>query len=181
MAGKILLVDDAVAVLLTLKAVLELKGHTVDTAKNTEEAGELLACNRYNLVVTDLVFGKKNDGLLIVAAVRRLQHKTPVVILTAFPNLVIDWRKLGASLLLQKPMHTGTLCMHLESFIDSDPSPAEQPVVEQPPPASESAFFLPLERLTSYARVGLTVLAFLAIFILVRVPVVNHFRGFSSS
>ena len=54
MKRRILLVDDDVAILLTLKAVLEISGFEVETAASAREAKMRLKSNEYHMVITDL-------------------------------------------------------------------------------------------------------------------------------
>ena len=54
MKRRILLVDDEVAVLLTLKAVLEISGFDVDTAASGREGKSKLRTHEYHMVITDM-------------------------------------------------------------------------------------------------------------------------------
>jgi DNA-binding NtrC family response regulator len=54
MKRRILLVDDEVAVLLTLKAVLEISGFDVDTAASAKEGKSRLKTHEYEMVITDM-------------------------------------------------------------------------------------------------------------------------------
>ena len=54
MKRRILLVDDEVAVLLTLKAVLEISGFEVDTAASAREGRSKLHTHEYHMVITDM-------------------------------------------------------------------------------------------------------------------------------
>src|SRR5579862_5071881 len=67
---RILLVDDDAAVLLTLKAVLELNQFHVDTASSTKEAKERLGSGSYHLVITDARMDHDMAGLEVIRAAR---------------------------------------------------------------------------------------------------------------
>jgi len=54
MKRRILLVDDDLAVLLTLKAVLELQGFEVETAASSAEALARIESGVYQMVISDL-------------------------------------------------------------------------------------------------------------------------------
>ena len=54
MKRRILLVDDEVAVLLTLKAVLEINGFDVDTAASGREGRLKLRSHEYHMVISDM-------------------------------------------------------------------------------------------------------------------------------
>ena len=66
MKRRILLVDDDVAVLLTLKAVLELNRFTVETATSAAEAIEKLSSGIYHMVITDARMENENAGFEVV-------------------------------------------------------------------------------------------------------------------
>jgi CheY-like chemotaxis protein len=68
---RILLVDDDVAVLLTLKAVLEQNEFTVETATSAAEAIEKLTSGIYQMVITDAHMENENAGFEVVRAARR--------------------------------------------------------------------------------------------------------------
>ena len=71
MKRRILLVDDDVAVLLTLKAVLELHQFSVDTASSAAEAMEKLTSGVYQMVITDARMENENAGFEVIRAARR--------------------------------------------------------------------------------------------------------------
>ena len=71
MERRILLVDDDLTVLLTLKAVLELNGFKVDTASSTTEAFSRLESCVYQMVITDLKMETDDAGLEVIRAARR--------------------------------------------------------------------------------------------------------------
>ncbi len=54
MKRRILLVDDEVTVLLTLKAVLEISGFAVETATSAREARSKIRQHEYHMVITDM-------------------------------------------------------------------------------------------------------------------------------
>ena len=54
MKRRILLVDDEMAILLTLKAILEMNGFEVETADSAGNAIKKLSNAEYNMVITDL-------------------------------------------------------------------------------------------------------------------------------
>jgi len=62
MKRRILLVDDELAILLTLKAVLEINGFDVETAASAKEAKSKLKANIYHMVITDMRMEKRKLG-----------------------------------------------------------------------------------------------------------------------
>jgi len=71
MKRRILLVDDDLAVLLTLKAVLELNGFEVETAASTAEALARLESGVYHMVISDLRMETDEAGLEVIRAAHR--------------------------------------------------------------------------------------------------------------
>jgi DNA-binding NtrC family response regulator len=70
MKRRILLVDDDVAILLTLKAVLEISGFEVTTAASAREAKQKLKSNEYHMVITDLRMESETAGEEVAAAAK---------------------------------------------------------------------------------------------------------------
>jgi DNA-binding response OmpR family regulator len=119
MKRRILLVDDEVAVLLTLKAVLEISGFEVDTAASAREGRSKLHTHEYNMVITDMRMESEASGLEVIEAARAAAYRPAVALLTAFPAAEEDWQEMGADKLLVKPMHTRVLLEQLEKLLVS--------------------------------------------------------------
>ena len=68
----ILLVDDEIAVLLTMKAVLEISGFDVDTAASAREGKSRLRTHEYHMVITDMRMENERAGIEVVRAAREL-------------------------------------------------------------------------------------------------------------
>jgi DNA-binding response OmpR family regulator len=109
MTGRILLVDDEPAILLTLKAILEMNGLEVVTAASAGEAKSRLGAETYDLVVTDLNMEHERAGFDVVRFARQSCRTAAVAILTACPDLGKDWKEQGADRLLIKPTNTPEL------------------------------------------------------------------------
>jgi len=119
MRRRILLVDDEVAVLLTLKAVLEISGFDVDTAASAREGVSKLHTREYNMLITDMRMEHDLAGVEVIKAARAAQYHPAVALLTAFPVAEEDWQEMGADQLLVKPMHTRILLQQIEDLINS--------------------------------------------------------------
>lgn len=119
MKRRILLVDDEVAVLLTLKAVLEISGFDVDTAASAKEGKSKLHTHEYAMVITDMRMESDAAGLQVIEAARQAPYRPAVALLTAFPVADEDWLEMGAHKLLMKPMHTRVLLEQLEKLLAS--------------------------------------------------------------
>jgi DNA-binding response OmpR family regulator len=119
MRRRILLVDDEVAVLLTLKAVLEISGFDVDTAASAREGVSRLHTREYHMLITDMRMESDAAGIEVIKAARSAAYHPAVALLTAFPVADEDWQEMGADKLLVKPMHTRILLKQIEDLIHS--------------------------------------------------------------
>jgi DNA-binding response OmpR family regulator len=119
MRRRILLVDDEVAVLLTLKAVLEISGFDVDTAASAREGVSKLHTREYNMLITDMRMESDAAGVEVIRTARAAAYHPAVALLTAFPVAEEDWQEMGADKLLVKPMHTRILLEQIEALIVS--------------------------------------------------------------
>lgn len=117
MKRRILLVDDEVAVLLTLKAVLEISGFDVDTAASAREGKSKLHTREYHMVITDMRMENDEAGIEVIKAARAAQYHPAIAMLTAFPLADEDWQDLGADKMLVKPMHTRLLLQQIEKLL----------------------------------------------------------------
>jgi DNA-binding response OmpR family regulator len=117
MKRRILLVDDEVAVLLTLKAVLEISGFDVETAASAREGKHKLRSREYHMVITDMRMENEEAGKEVIAAARSATYHPAVALLTAFPLADEDWQDIGADKMLVKPMHTKVLLQQIEKLL----------------------------------------------------------------
>src|ERR1700694_4480595 len=109
MKRRILLVDDEVAVLLTLKAVLEISGFDVEMASSASEAKSKLKLRQFEMVITDMRMESEESGREVIVAARTAPYHPAVALLTAFPVADDDWQDMGADKMLVKPMQTRML------------------------------------------------------------------------
>ncbi len=116
MKRRILLVDDDLAVLLTLKAVLELNGFEVDTASSTTLAFSRLESGVYQMVITDLRMETEEAGLEVIRAARRQSYDPATALLTAYPPAGEGWGEHSQSLLV-KPLGTRELIHQVEALL----------------------------------------------------------------
>jgi len=117
MKRRILLVDDEVAVLLTLKAVLEISGFEVDTAASAREGKLKLRSNEYSMVISDMRMESDRAGEEILDAARHAPYRPAIALLTAYPLAEEDWQEMGADQMLVKPMHTRILLEQVEGLL----------------------------------------------------------------
>lgn len=117
MKRRILLVDDDVAVLLTLKAVLEMHGFEVETANSVADAVAKMAAHTYQMVISDMRMETESAGWQVVRAAKEQPYHPATAILTAYPPLDGDWKSRGAESLLVKPVGTSDLVRQIEALL----------------------------------------------------------------
>ncbi|HKM48886.1 MAG TPA: response regulator [Terriglobales bacterium] len=134
MKRRILLVDDDLAVLLTLKAVLELQGFEVETAASTAEALARMESGVYQMVISDLRMETEEAGLEVIRAARRQAYDPATALLTAYPpsdehwrgehrdsagqnREEPDWSGVNSDSLLIKPLGTSDLLRQVEALL----------------------------------------------------------------
>lgn len=117
MKRRILLVDDEVAILLTLKAILEMNGFEVETATSAREAAKKLPENEYQMVITDMRMETESAGYEVVRVAKQQPYNPATAILTAYPALTGEWKQAGAQSLLVKPVGTEDLLRQIEALL----------------------------------------------------------------
>jgi CheY-like chemotaxis protein len=132
MKRRILLVDDDLAVLLTLKAVLELHGFEVETAGSSAEASARMESGVYQMVISDLRMETEEAGLEVIRNARRQAYDPATALLTAYPPSGEhwrgerrdgqrwegeDWTGENSDSLLIKPLGTGDLLRQVEALL----------------------------------------------------------------
>jgi DNA-binding response OmpR family regulator len=134
---RILLVDDDLSVLLTLKAVLELHGFEVETAGSSTEARARIESSVYQMVISDLRMETEEAGLEVIRAARRQSYDPAIALLTAYPpsgearevqhrpgnedgqphREGEDWTTVDNSSVLIKPLGTIELLRQVEALL----------------------------------------------------------------
>ncbi len=117
MKRRILLVDDELAILLTLKAILEMNGFEVETAASAHEAQQKLNAGVYQMVITDMRMETETAGYDVIHAAQKQPYDPATAILTAYPLLGSDWKNRGAHSLLVKPVNTQDLLRQIEALL----------------------------------------------------------------
>ncbi len=132
MKRRILIVDDDLAVLLTLKAVLELHGFEVETAGSSAEAFARMESGIYQMVISDLRMETEEAGLEVIRTARRQAYDPAIALLTAYPPAGEnsegkpgdrkhrdgeDWTGENSDSLLIKPLGTGDLLRQVEALL----------------------------------------------------------------
>jgi DNA-binding response OmpR family regulator len=119
MKRRILLVDDELAILLTLKTILEMHGFEIETAASRDEAFRKLSGGVYNMVITDMKMETETAGYDVINFAKEQKYDPATAILTAHPGLGHDWKGQGAQSLLVKPVGTEDLLRQIEALLVS--------------------------------------------------------------
>ena len=119
MLRRVLLVDDEVAVLLTMKAILEISGFDVDTAASARDGKLKLRSHEYDMVITDMRMENDASGGEVIRAAQNAGNHPALALLTAYPVDEADWQQMGAHKLLLKPVHTRMLLEQIEHLFES--------------------------------------------------------------
>jgi DNA-binding response OmpR family regulator len=127
MKRRILLVDDELAILLTLKAILEMNGFEVDTAASAREGMQKLEKNPYHMVITDMKMETDSAGYDVIRTARKQEYDPATAILTAYPMLGGDWRAEGVQSLLVKPVGTDDLLRQIEALLVAHEDQKQKP------------------------------------------------------
>jgi len=117
MKRRILLVDDELTILLTLKAILEMNGFEVETASSAQEGVRKLSAGIFHMVITDMRMETETAGYEVIRSAKQQPYDPATAILTAYPTLGTDWRNRGAQSLLVKPVNTQDLLRQIEALL----------------------------------------------------------------
>jgi two-component system NtrC family response regulator len=118
----ILIVDDDPSVTASLGLLLKRHGHPARTARSQEEALALLREAEFDLVLQDMNFSRSTtgeEGLELLAAIRRLRPRMPVILITAWGSigLAVEGMKAGAADFVTKPWSNAQLLQAVETAL----------------------------------------------------------------
>lgn len=133
MRRRILLVDDELGILLTLKAVLEMNGFDVDIASSARAGIEKLADGPYHMIITDMKMETDRAGYDVIRAARLQEYDPAIAILTAYALLGSDWRSEGAQSLLVKPIGMEDLLRQVEALLIAHEDHKQDAKAKTPP------------------------------------------------
>lgn len=117
--NRILVVDDERSMRDFITILLRKHGHIVDTAEDGESAFVLLAEREYDLVLTDLKMPGAG-GLEVLAAVKRREPSTQVILMTAYASTDTALRAMkdGARDYITKPFKVDELLVQIDKALD---------------------------------------------------------------
>jgi two-component system NtrC family response regulator len=118
----ILIVDDDPSVTASLSLLLKRHGHPARAARSQEEALALLREQDLDLVIQDMNFSRGTggeEGLELLAEIRRLRSRLPVILITAWGSigLAVEGMKAGASDFVTKPWNNAQLLQAVETAL----------------------------------------------------------------
>ena len=116
--ARLLVVDDDPLMRKLLGRVLSSKGYDTSMAEDGQQAKELLARARFDLILTD-VHMPRMDGIGVLRAVRDLDPDFPVILFTASPSAdtAIGALQLRATAYLTKPIDPARLIDEVEKAL----------------------------------------------------------------
>lgn len=114
----LLVVDDDTRIRSLLQKYLLESGYFVSTAKDTEEADDLLKNFICDLIILDLMLPKEN-GISFIKRLKKAHNKTPVIMLTAMGETEnrIEGLEVGADDYLAKPFEPKELLLRIANIL----------------------------------------------------------------
>ncbi len=122
----ILLVDDEVAHLETLKRLFEKEGYKVFCAEGGKAAISIIRQNPINLVITDLMMPDV-DGIAVLKFVKKTRPHTETILMSAFGTVekAVEGMKEGAYDFVTKPIKRATILKAARQALDRQALVAE--------------------------------------------------------
>ncbi|MBW2524061.1 MAG: sigma-54-dependent Fis family transcriptional regulator [Deltaproteobacteria bacterium] len=116
--GHLLIVDDEVSILTTLKTALSLEGYDVDVAGGCAVAAEKLSKVSYDLALFDVALPDGN-GVELLASLRKGGSEMPVVMMSGHATIdaAVRATRLGATDFLEKPISTDRLLLVIDNTL----------------------------------------------------------------
>jgi CheY-like chemotaxis protein len=141
--AKILVVDDDIAVQMTIRLLLERAGHSVVVANDGRKGLAIFETGEFDLLFLD-IFMPGMDGLETMRLIHQQQPLTPIVVISgnpvasgSGPDFLTMATKLGAVTSLQKPFKPAALLAAVAGSLEaakrrSSSSPSAGEVASRP-------------------------------------------------
>ncbi|MEM3786142.1 MAG: response regulator [Nitrososphaeria archaeon] len=112
---RILVVDDDVDILQSLKEILETKGYNVEVAENAQKGLDMARKKFFNLAILDIKLPDM-EGTELLAKIHKEKPEMMKVMLTGYPSLdnAVQALNLGADAYLMKPVNPEELLRIVE-------------------------------------------------------------------
>jgi CheY-like chemotaxis protein len=132
--GPLLVVEDVPNVLELLDVTLRFKGYPVITARNGQEALEMIAQERPALVITDILMPKM-DGYALAHRIRTNPQTSDIPIIFLSATYVTPEDKdfavsLGAARFIEKPIDTEEFLLTIAELLTQGTGPTPEPLAE---------------------------------------------------
>jgi DNA-binding NtrC family response regulator len=125
---RLLVVDGEESICFSMKEYFTLHGYKVDTARELEEAEQLVETSDYEVVIQDLRLGpaQKPDGLEMIKFIRNQNPRTRIIVLTAYGSAEMEEEAIrnGADAFLRKPKPLSHVAQVLQGLLESKPRQA---------------------------------------------------------
>ncbi len=122
---KILVIDDDVLVLKTIRRLLSMEGYEVTECKSAEESLAVLQSNIFDLAITDIRMPGM-DGIQLLGRLRgdEKNKNLPVILLTGYASeeAPIEAFRLNADDYLLKPFNSDQLLMSVRQILERSPA-----------------------------------------------------------
>jgi len=133
---KILVVDDDVDLVASIKTFLTARGYEVATARNGKEAYARIVESRPDLIVLDVMMDYDEEGMVFASALKTdgPTHDIPIIILSGFAAQEQTRQKVLASLMgqqipaeafMEKPVRLTELAARIEQLLGCTPGKPE--------------------------------------------------------
>src|SRR5689334_420666 len=135
--ARILLVDDNASGLRARQAVLQEIGYRVLTASSGEEALELFAPQKFDLVITDFKMARL-DGRELIARLRKKAPDLPVILISGYVDaLGLNEENTGANAVIQKSAHEVSHLIRTVARLLRQAPKRKSAASSQPPPKAK--------------------------------------------
>ena len=118
--ARILIVDDAEFMRMTIKEILEKKGHeVVGETDNLETTLELYKKNKPDLVTMDILM--KESGVEIIKALKEIDKQVKIIVISVINEQeteVVDAIKAGAEGFVEKPVKKEVLISEVDRVLN---------------------------------------------------------------
>lgn len=114
---KILVIDDDPGILEALRAILEMAGYLVDTAREADELEGTDQENLPDLILLDMLLSGK-DGRLIAKKLKNTPHtqNIPIIMLSAYPDAKEEIKAYGIDDFVAKPFNMDQLLTLIQKY-----------------------------------------------------------------
>lgn len=117
--ANVLVVDDEPSIRKVLKAILEEKGHNVETAENGKEAIRKSKTRFYNLALIDIRLPDM-EGVKLLTKMKETTPKMAKIMITGYPSLqnAVEALNKGADAYIIKPLNIDKTLATIEDHLE---------------------------------------------------------------